>query len=134
MTLSNSRKDEVRIGQMVLSEDDLKFQVEYNGEVFTLRYPSPFVKAAIEADISRKLGGFARNTFPESHLTMVEATAYVDALVVREESPDWFVSAWTCYDEECIGALFQGYFRFRREFQERIKNPGPEGVGEGGKP
>ena len=131
MTLSN-KKDEVRIGQVVLSEDDLKFSVEYKGETFVLLYPSTFGKAAIEADISRKLGGYARNTFPADHLALVEATAYVDALVVREESPSWFKSACTCYDDACVTALFQGYLRFRVEFQERIRGHGPEGGGEGG--
>jgi len=115
-------KEDIRIGQKVLHEDDLKFPVTYNGEIFVLKYPSPFEKAAIETDISRKLGGFARDTFPNDHLYMVEATAYVDNLVVREESPDWFKSAWICYDEACIGALYTGYLRFRGDFQTRIRD------------
>lgn len=127
-------RDEIRVGQKVLHEDDLKFPITYNGEVFVLKYPSPFEKAAIEADISRKLGGYARNTFPTEHLYIVEATAYVDNLVVREESPDWFKSAWTCYDEACIGALYTGYLRFRGDFQSRIKEGGLEDAGKGRKP
>ena len=111
----------VKIGKLVLQEDDLRFTVTYNGEVFTLRFPTPFEKAAIEADIARKLGGFSRESFPAEHLGMVEATAYVNQLVIPESSPSWFKSAWTCYDESCIVALFQGYLRFRGEFQTRIR-------------
>ena len=124
-------KDEIKVGQKILHEDDLKFPIEYNGEVFMLKYPSPFEKAAIEADISRKLGGFARNTFPSDHLYLVEATAYADNLIIREESPDWFKSAWTCYDEACIAALYTGYLRFRGEFQSRFKQGGLEGISSG---
>jgi len=121
--------EEIKIGKKVLSEDDLKFTVQYNGEIFTLRYPTPFEKAAIEAEIVRKLGGFSRTSFPPEHLAIVEATAYVDQLIVPDESPDWFKSAWTCYDESCIVNLYQGYLRFRGNFQIRIRSSGPEGSG-----
>lgn len=111
---------EIKLGQKIISEDALKFKVVYNGETFTLQYPSPIIRSMIEAEISRKLGGFARNTFDATHLAFIEATAYVDNLIVREESPEWFKSAWTCYDEACIGALYNGYLNFRGTFQTRL--------------
>jgi len=126
-------KKDIRIGQQIIHEDDLKFTVEYNGEVFTMKYPSPFEKAGIEADISRKLGGFARDTYPADHLALVEATAYADNLVIREESPEWFKSAWTCYDEACIGELYTSYLRFRGEFQSKLKSGGLEDLSKGRK-
>jgi hypothetical protein len=121
----------VKVGNKILSEDDLKFTVQYNGEIFTLRYPTPYEKAAIEADIARKLGGFTRESFPADHLAMIEATAYVNQLIIPEESPDWFKSAWTCYDDQCIGTLYQGYLRFRSSFQSRIRESGPKGNSKG---
>ncbi len=126
-------KKDIRIGKKVLTENDLKFPVTYNGEVFTLRYPTPFEIAAIEAEIVRRLGGYARNTFSETHLVMVESTSYVDRLVIREESPAWFKSAWTCYDDECVRMLYQAYFRFRNQFQDRLREDDPEGTGRRGK-
>jgi hypothetical protein len=126
--------EEIKIGKKVLSEDDLKFTVQYNGEIFTLRYPTPFEKAAIEAEIVRRLGGFNRASYPPDHLQMVEATAYVDQLVIPKESPDWFKSAWTCYDESCIAELYRGYLQFRSEFQVRIRGSGPERGSKGSKP
>lgn len=123
---------EIRIGQKVLHEDDLKFPVEYNGEVFHLKYPSPFEKVAIETDIARKLGGLSRAAYPAEHVAMVEAQAYVDYMVINEESPSWFKSAWTCYDDMCVAELYGGYLRFRGEFQQRIRDSGLEGSGKGG--
>ena len=123
--------EEIKIGNKVLNEDDLKFTVTHNGEVFTMRMPTPFEKAAIEAEIARRLGGYSRDSFPSEHLAMVEATAYVNQLVVAEESPAWFKSAWTCYDDQCIVTLFQGYHRFRGKFQERIRGDGPQASGKG---
>lgn len=128
------KQEDIRIGKKVLSEDDLKFTVQYNGEMFTLRYPTPFEKAAIESEIARRLGGFARSSYPPDHLALVEATAYVDQLVIPDESPDWWRSAWTCYDEACIVSLYQGYLRFRGDFQKRIRDSGPEDGRKGGKP
>lgn len=128
-----AKKNEIRIGQQIIHEDDLKFEVEYKGEIFILKYPSPFEKAGIEADISRKLGGFARDTFPADHLALVEATAYADNLVVREESPEWFISAWTCYDEACIGALYTAYLTFRNTFQAKLRSGGLEDLSKGRK-
>lgn len=125
--------EEIRIGKKVLSEDDLKFTVQYEGEIFTMRYPTPFEKAAIEAEIVRKLGGFSRDSFPPNHLEIIAATAYVDQLIIPDESPEWFKSAWTCYDESCIGALYTGYLRFRGGFQKRIRSSGPESGGKGSK-
>jgi hypothetical protein len=127
----HDEKAVIKIGNQVLSEDDLKFTVQYNGEIFTMRFPTPFEKAAIEAEIARKLGGFTRESFPEDHLAMIEATAYVNQLVVPEESPSWFKSAWTCYDDQCIVTLFHGYLRFRGSFQARIRDGRPEGAGKG---
>lgn len=127
-------KEEIRIGKKVLNEDDLKFTVQYNGELFTLHYPTFFEKAMIEGEIARRLNGFPRSSFNPDHIMMVEATCYVDQLVVIEESPDWWKTAWTCYDEGCVQALFNGYLRFRTDFQKRIRADGPKESGKGGKP
>jgi hypothetical protein len=128
-----STGDEIKIGNQILNEDDLKFEVTHNGEVFTLRLPTPWEKAAIEAEIARKLGGYSRTAFPTDHLALIEATAYVNQLVVPEASPSWFKSAWTCYDEDCIAALYQGYLRFRNKFQTRLRGDRPEKGGTGSK-
>ncbi|HEB29229.1 MAG TPA: hypothetical protein ENI05_16005 [Porticoccus sp.] len=112
------------IGKKVFSETDLEFTVDYDGDVFTLKHPAPYQKAAIEAEIARRLGGYSRDSFPAEHLALIEATTYVDALVVAEKSPNWWKSAWTCYDEELIFNLFRGYYQFRGKFQERIRGDG----------
>lgn len=125
----NPKEREIKVGNQVLHEDDLEFTVQYNGEIFTMRLPTPFEKAAIEAEIVRKLGGYGRDSFPPNHLAVVEATAYVDQLVVREKSPAWFKSAWTCYDDMCIETLYRGFLRVRSDFQERFRGDRPEESG-----
>ena len=125
-------KKEIKVGKQVLREDELTFPVEYEGEIFTLKYPSPFEKSAIEVDIANRLGGFPRNSFTSDHVLMVTATAYVHNIIVREKSPDWFTSAWTCYDENCIGTLYQGYLEFRNKFPKRIRADGLERDSKGG--
>lgn len=113
-----------RLGQKVFHEADLEITVEYNGEIFTLKHPAPFQKAAIEAEIVRRLGGYARDSFPPEHLALIEATTYVDTLIIRDKCPRWWKGAWACYDEELIFALYRGYLQFRGEFQERIRGDG----------
>jgi hypothetical protein len=120
----------VRIGKMLLDPEELKFKIQYNGELFTMRYPNPIEKAQIESEIARTLGGMSRDAFNEDHLFLVEATAYVNRLVVPEESPDWFKSAWTCYDEKLIAVLYGEYLSFRAKFRERLEGGGLQGSGE----
>ena len=122
-----SKNKEIRIGQQIIHEDDLKFPVEYQGETFTLKYPSPYDRVLIETSISKHLGGLSRSSYPMEHLQLVEAMAYVDYLVVRDESPSWFKGAWTCYDEMCIQTLYTGYCSFRVEFQSKIEHGELEG-------
>lgn len=136
MNLSRDKdnKNEIRLGKTVLSEDDLEFPVMYNGESFIFKYPTPVEKAVIENEIARKLNGFPRESFSVDHLTLIVATAYVEGMILHNKSPEWFDNAWTCYDEECIHALYAGYLRFRVELQKRFNRNGPEGGREGAKP
>jgi hypothetical protein len=120
-----------KIGKQIIREDDLKISIEYNGEMFTMKYPNPFQRTMIESEIARRLNGMNREVFPVEYTTLVVASTYVDNLIVSEESPKWFTSAWTCYDEELIGALYAGYLRFRDRFQQKIRESGFEGSGEG---
>jgi hypothetical protein len=119
----------IKLGQMLLNDEDLKIRVQYNGEMFTMRYPTPLEKAQIESDIARTLGGMPRSAFPEEHLFLVEATAYVNRLVVVEECPDWFKSAWTCYDERLTATLYGEYLTFRNSFRNRVAEGGLPGAG-----
>lgn len=128
---NEKKTEDVKLGGMVLRQDELEIDISYKGEVFVLQYPNPFQKAQIESDIARRLNGLPRNSYPDDHLNMLEAVCYVDALVIREKSPDWFTSAHTCYDEELIAALFTGYLQFRDKFRLKIRGAGHEGVGKG---
>ena len=110
-----------RLGKQIIHEDDLKIKVEYNGEIFTLRYPNPIQKAAIEAEIARRLNGLSREAYPVDHVAMLEAHCFVENLYIPKECPDWFQGAWVCYDEMLIAELYAGYLRFRDNFRERIK-------------
>ena len=126
--MGRERNEEAfNIGKKVFSESDLEFVVDVDGEQFTLKHPAPWQKAGIETEIARRLGGFSRDSFSPEHVGIIEATTYVDALVVRDKSPNWRKGAWSCYDEKLIVKLFDGYYRFRGEFQERIRGDGSQG-------
>lgn len=53
----SDKAEKARIGKLILAESDLEFQVTHSGEVFTMKYPAPFERAAIEAEMARRLGG-----------------------------------------------------------------------------
>ncbi len=124
--LADQEKEEkaYKIGSQVLHEKDLKFKVEIGNETFVLKYPNPFEKAQIEIDIARKLDGLPRSAYSQEHLVMVEAAAYANALVVAEESPSWFKSAWTCYDDNVVGELYSGYLSFREDLRKKLQTGG----------
>lgn len=120
-----SDEKEYVLGKQVLTEDDLKFTVDYKGDTFTLRYPTPFVKTQIEADIARRLGGMARESFSMEALAQIEVTAYANALVVPSECPPWFSkvkSLWDYYDENLAIELYRGYVSFRDRFRDDLLN------------
>lgn len=110
-----------KVGKQILREHDLEFTVEYEGEVFTLRHPTPLIKSQVEAEIARRLGGMSRDAYSPEHLAMVEATTYVNAIVVPDKSPSWFESAWTCYDDRLIAVLYEGYLQFRDNFRRGLR-------------
>jgi len=113
--------DNIKLGKQILRPQDFEIEVNYKNEVFVMRYPTPHVKNIIETDIARRLDGQPRNCFSEEHLAMIEAGAYVNALIIPEKSPSWFISAWTCYDDELIATLYGAYLTFRKQFRENIQ-------------
>ena len=121
-----------QLGKTVLTESDLRIQVPYKGEVFTLKYPTPVERTMIENEIARRLGGFPRASFSPDHLALVEACATIDILMVEGECPDWFVTPWECVDDVLIGEIFQGYFTFRDKLRERLRPGGLEDSSKGG--
>ncbi len=121
-----------QIGKQILTEDDLMIPVEYKGEVFTLRYPTPSQRAAIELEVARRLGGMDRGAYSVEQITLVTVCTYVDNLIVSDKSPAWFVSAWTCMDEELTATLYAGYLSFRDGIQQKLREDGYARGGKGG--
>jgi len=128
---NKEQEKKYRLGKTVLTESDLKIQIPYKGDVFTLKYPTPLQKSMIENEIARRLGGYPRASFSSEHLALVEACSTIDILMIKEDCPNWFESPWTCLDEDLITELFAGYYRFRDGFREHIRSPGMEGSSKG---
>lgn len=128
--MADEKKKDHILGKQILREEDLEFTVNYKGEVFTLRYPTPFVKAGIEADIARRRGGMSVDSFTTEGAALIEITAYANALVIPKKCPQWFQdnidSLWDCYDEDLILALYRGYVDFRDTFRKKLSEGGFE--------
>lgn len=114
------------LGKQVLHEDDLKFTVKYKDENFVMRYPTTTMRAQIEADIARRIGGAPRESISPEALAVIEMTAYVNAIIVPSECPKWFQdnvkSLWDHYDELLIMELYRGYADFRDRFRDNLSN------------
>ncbi len=123
-----------RVGKQVLRESELKIQVTYKGEVFTLLYPTPLRKSMIETEMARRFGGLPRSSFSQEHIALVEACVIIDTLMIPKECPSWFTTPWECVDENLITEIYQGYFQFRDRFRERLRSNGAEGGGKGDSP
>lgn len=124
MAIQTENENVRQLGKQIIQEHDLKFTYDYKGEIFTMKHPAPYDKAVIEAEIVRRLGGQRRDAFPSEHVEMIESTVYVNYMVVPDESPDWFVSAWTCLDETLIQNLYARYLQFRGEFRRKLSKDG----------
>lgn len=127
--MAEERK-EYRIGSQILHEDDLKFKVEYKGETFTLRYPTPLMVNQIEIEVARRLGGMDQRSFSPEILDQIKMISYVNSLLVIEECPKWFQenvkSLWEFYDEALVFELYRGYANFRDTFRDRVSKGGFE--------
>ncbi len=119
-----------RLGKTVLNESDLKISIVYKEDTFVLLYPTPVKKTMIENEIARRLNGYARTSFSTDHLSLVEACATIDVVMVKEECPDWYEGPWTCVDEKLIAELFAGYFQFRDNFRQKLHGGELEGSSE----
>lgn len=117
-------KKEYIIGKQVIHEDDLEFKVDYKGESFTLRYPTPLVRNQIDVAIARQLGGMPRESFSQDSLAQIEMTAYINAIIVPDKCPEWFQknvnTLWEYYDEMLILELYRGYVNFRDRFRDDL--------------
>lgn len=111
---------EFRIGKQVLKEQDLLFTYQYDGELFTMRYPSPLTISLIENEIARRLGGIPRESYSLEHVSMVSCRVYIDYLVEKDKSPSWF-NVWECLDDNLVVGLYETYVKFRDTFRERIR-------------
>jgi len=127
----NSNDEVAKLGKQIIREHDLEIPVEYKGDVFTLRYPTPMMTSSIETEIVRRLGGFARNSYAPNHLALVEATVYVNELYIPDKCPKWFKGAWICYDNALIQTLYAGYLLFRGKFIEKVEDDGFQGNSSG---
>jgi len=124
MTVQNKPEDRTyHIGKQILTESDLKVQITYKDEVFTLKLANPLEKSAIEAEIARRLGALSREAFSADHVAMVEAATYISNCLVVDESPKWY-NPWLCHDEMLTATLYSGYLRFRDGFRERLAKDG----------
>ena len=117
-----SDKEMAKLGKQIIMEHDLEIPITYKDEIFTLQYPTPLMRSAIENEIARRLGGYARDTYAPQHLQLIESTVYVNELYIQDKCPKWFKSAWLCYDDELIQELYAGYLLFRGEFQEKVRS------------
>ena len=124
----------IKIGRSILHESDLEIPIQYNGELFTLKYPEPWRQAAIEAEIARRLNGFPRASFSPEHLANIEAYVTVDLTYIPEKCPTWFKGPWMCYDEGVVVELIKGYFLFRDKFTQKLRDGGFEASGAGVQP
>lgn len=129
---NKEREKQYKLGKTILNESDLKIQIPYKGDIFTLQYPNPMLRTAIETEIARRLGGYPRSSFSPDHIATIEATVTIDILMIRDECPDWFEGPWTCYDDALIANLYDGYLRFRDEFRKKLRSDRLEGDNKGG--
>ena len=121
-----NEKDIINLGRMIIRQSDLEISVTYKNDVFVMKFATPSVQAAIENEIARRLGGFQRSAFSFAHIANVEACALIDYTLIPGRQPKWFQSIWTCYDEDLIAALYEGYLTFRNIFREKMRNGGFE--------
>lgn len=110
---------DVRVGELLLSPEDLQKKVPTKRGDFTIRIANPLEKQTIMRNIARALGHA-----PVDSITAVDyyyATAVHTIDIVVKESPDWYKGATECRDDQLITDLYNAYRDFEEDFRRRLR-------------
>lgn len=107
------------IKDMIVLEDDLKFQKKYTGgDTYIFRYPLPQDRKNIARRIAAELNGLPMDSFSFADRSIIMRDAEIDVLV---EGPSAWEGADECLDEELKDWLFEQCKKWQNQFQEKLK-------------
>jgi hypothetical protein len=112
--------DDVRVGSMVVTEDDRTFKKTFEDRgSFTIRLPLPFERVHIMSSMVRTLNGAPTSSlsvFDQEYLRKV-----ITLNVVTTETPEGWKGADQCPDDALLSSLWAWYMKCEAEFEEKLK-------------
>ena len=125
----NDRKNDesIIVGKQILHPENLRTQINVDGDVWEIKYPTPLERQAIMRDVIMRLGGQSLSSVPEIYYT--DLLMYVTLDHVIQESPDWWTSASDCLNDEITRRIWKEYQTFVDKFRKKINKGGFKGSG-----
>ena len=123
---------DLRVGELLLSQDDLTKKVNTKRGIFTLKMPDPMVRKAIIRSISNAIDRAPLESIPAMDYLYVKATETLKYVVT--EYPEWWEGADKCMDDDLILELYDEFLKFENDFRRRVRGNRPDGRGKSSKP
>lgn len=117
--------ENMKLGNLVVTESDREFSKNIKGGNFTVKIPLPSQRVGIISLISRSLSGQDIKAFqPEDY-------EYVKILItlnnVIESNPNWWEGADKCMDEDLLAELWDFYQESEVKFKKFLKKNNNKG-------
>ena len=110
--------DDIKVGEQLLSPEDLKKQVTTKRGIFEIKIANPLDKKRIIRATAGAIGHAPLESIP--NVDYVYANAVETLRVVIVEAPDWFAID-NCLDDELIITLYNEYMKFETDFRRRLR-------------
>jgi len=111
--------EEVKVGEVLLSKEDLQKVIKTKRGNFVVKVADPLDKKAIIRNTAAATGNVPIDSIPVIDYSYMSAIETLKIVIV--ESPDWFVGVESCIDDELIMHLYNEYVKFETNFRRRLR-------------
>jgi len=113
--------EDIKFGNLTVTEADREFSKDFGKDkgIFTVRIPLPYQKASIFSSTSRAIGGLdVKSVRPEDY-EYIRMIVTLNAVVVK--SPQWWMGADNCPDDDFNFELWKFFLESESKFQGKLK-------------
>lgn len=111
--------DNIKLADQILQPKDLKgTYVDPKRGTFTYQLPTPRQRTFIEQNIATTVGAPIEQ-FNNAEYISIRKRVYVDSILTS--SPDWWVSADDCMDEDLVDKIFTSFWKDYEAFRGKLR-------------
>ena len=111
--------DEIKIRNMLITDDDRKRKIKINNEQFIIKAPMPKERTGIARSIAYYANGIPLSSFPMADRDRFERDSFVMWCV--DDGPDWWEGPDECAEDATLDELNKQIQKWDADFQSALK-------------